>query len=200
MTFRDITKITFNLVALYLAGGLLLAYVYSIASPIIFKNIAEAKKEALQKMVPEADEDGIKKLGDWHPHEKHAEYFEARKDGKVIGYIVETFGKGYSSYIDIYFSVGNDFRIKKIDVLSHAETPGLGDEIELDYFKNAFIGKDVDHLKVLKTETDEYIQAITGATISTRAVSEDGIQKGLQFLINTLKGGDGHGSPARGKG
>jgi electron transport complex protein RnfG len=200
VTIKDIFKITFNLVVLYLAGGLLLAAVYAKTSPIIFRNHEEDKKRALQEMIPEADKDGIVKLGDWEPHEKHAEYFVAKKDGKVIGYIVQTFGKGYSSYINILFSVDNDFKVRKINILSHAETPGLGDEIEFDYFKDQFKGKDVKHLKVLKTETKEYIQAITGATISSRAVTEDGVQKGLRFLMKALKGGVENGTPAPGTG
>ncbi len=211
MTVKDMAKITFNLVVIYLAGGLLLAYVYSWASPKIFINNKIAKEKALKELVPEADT--IAKLGDWEPHEKHAEYFAARKCGELkvttiedektgdvkeekecidpedIAYIVQTFGKGYSSYIDILFSVDKDFKVKKMNVLHHAETPGLGDEIELDYFKDQFAGKDAEHLKVLKTETTEYIQAITGATISTRAVSEDGIKKGLEFLVEALEGG-----------
>ncbi len=210
MTFKDILKITMNLVVLYLAGGLLLAAVYAKTSPIIFKKNEQEKKEALQKMMPEADV--IEKLGDWYPHEKHAEYFVAKKCGELkikkvkdeetgkvkeekecinpseIGYIVQTFGKGYSSYINILFSVDNNFRVQKIDILHHAETPGLGDEIVLDYFKNRFKGKDIDHLKVLKKETTEYIQAITGATISSRAVAEDGVRNGLEFLEKALKG------------
>lgn len=210
MTFKDILKITMNLVVLYLAGGLLLAAVYAKTSPIIFKKNEQEKKEALQKMMPEADV--IEKLGDWYPHEKHAEYFVAKKCGELkikkvkdeetgkvkeekecinpseIGYIVQTFGKGYSSYINILFSVDNNFRVQKIDILHHAETPGLGDEIVLDYFKNRFKGKDIDHLQVLKKESTEYIQAITGATISSRAVAEDGVRNGLEFLEKALKG------------
>ncbi len=174
MTFKDVIKITMNLMILYIVGGTLIAAVFAKTSPIIFLNKKIEKEKALKKMIPEADK-VPEKLGDWHPHEKHAEYFRAEKGDELIGYIVQTFGKGYSSYIDILFSVDKDFIIKKIHILGHAETPGLGDEIELDYFKGQFTGKDIDHLKVVKQETDEYIQAITGATISTRAVSEDGI-------------------------
>jgi electron transport complex protein RnfG len=199
LTSREIIKITFNLVVLYLVGGFLLAAVYSKTAPIIFMNNKIAKEKALKEMVPEADE-APEKLGDWYPHEKHAEYFVAKKNGEIIGYVVQTFGKGYSSYINILFSVDTDFKVKKMNVLSHAETPGLGDEIELDYFKKRFEGKDRDHLKVLKTETTEYIQAISGATISTRAISEDGIQNGLKFLIEALKGEGTHEPSAHGEG
>ncbi len=210
MTFKDILKITMNLVVLYLAGGLLLAAVYAKTSPIIFKKNEQEKQEALQKMMPEADV--IEKLGDWYPHEKHAEYFVAKKCGELkikkvkdektgrvkeekecinprkIGYIVQTFGKGYSSYINILFSVDDKFKVQKIDILHHAETPGLGDEIVRPYFKNRFKGKDIEHLKVVKKETTQYIQAITGATISSRAVAEDGVRNGLEFLEKALKG------------
>ncbi len=217
MTFKDILKITFNLAVLYIAGGLLLAAVYAKTSPVIFKKNEQEKREALQRMMPDADD--ISKLGDWHPHEKHAEYYVAKKCGEVkvrtvedektgekreekecispevIGYIVQSFGKGYSSYINILFSVDNNFVVKKIDILHHAETPGLGDEIALDYFKKRLEGKDLDHLKVVKTESKEYVQAITGATISSRAVTEDGVKRGLDFLIKALEKGEvKHGS------
>ncbi len=217
MTFKDILKITFNLVVLYTAAGILMAAVYSKTSPIIYQKNLEEKRQALQEMMPEAE--SIEKLGDWYPHEKHAEYYVAKKCGEVkvktvkdeatgatkeikecvnpevIGYIVQTFGKGYSSYINILFSVDTDFKVLKMNVLHHAETPGLGDEIELDWFKNQFKGKDIEHLKVDKTGTKkEYIQAITGATISTRAVAEDGIRNGIKFLMQALKGEVEHGA------
>ncbi len=221
MTFKDILKITFNLVVLYLAGGLLLAAVYAKTSPVIYQKNQEEKRQALQAMMPEAQD--IVKLGDWYPHEKHAEYYEARKCGELkvktvkdektgktkeikecinpetIGYIVQTFGKGYSSYINILFSVDKNFVVQRMNILHHAETPGLGDEIEKDWFKNQFKGKDLEHLLVDKTGTKkEYIQAITGATISSRAVTEDGVKKGLEFLIKAIKEGEvEHGASGR---
>jgi RnfABCDGE-type electron transport complex G subunit len=315
MTGKEIIKITFTLVAIYLAGALLLAAVYAKTSPVIYRKNMEEKQAALQKMMPRADD--IVKLGDWEPHEKHAEYYSgfedtpdvvkggayfvvwksrnikecvriellrdgkavkalaecapndgrfpldaaaladgsgykvrvAAKDGSVsaespafavsarpletaapekeaegpakeaaqeapdarvisnvivgkkIGYIVETYGKGYSSYIDILFSVDDQFKVEKISILHHAETPGLGDEIQAPWFKKQFAGKDEAHLVVKKGETKDYIQAITGATISSRAVTEDGVRKGLEFLKEALdkgKGGEGHG-PSAGK-
>jgi len=83
-------------------------------------------------------------------------------------------------------AVDPDFKVRKISILGHAETPGLGDEIEAESFQNQFIGKGPDHLTVLKTETTDYIQAISGATISSRAVAEDAVKAGLDFLITTM--------------
>jgi electron transport complex protein RnfG len=151
-------------------------------------------------------------ISDWNPHEKHAEYYIAQdceevkikgvKDEKTgemkeekeclnpqdIGYIVEGFGKGYSSYIHVLASVDKNFIVQKISVLGHGETPGLGDEIEKDYFLNQFKGRSADNLVVIKGETPDKIQAITGATISSRAVTEDGVKNGVIMLKEKLSG------------
>lgn len=194
MTGKDILKITLNLVVIYLIGGFILAVVYARTSPIMFKKAVIEKEAALKNLMPDADK--IEKMGDWSIHEKHSEYFIAKKGDNIIGYIVQSFGKGYSSYINTLIAVDKDFRVQKINVLGHAETPGLGDEIETDSFKNQFKDKDVEHLKVLKTDTTEYIQAISGATISSRAVTEDAVRNGVDFLKKAIKnrGDDEHGS------
>ncbi len=193
MNAKEIIKITFTLVVIYLVGGLILAVVFANTSPIVFKNNEKAKQAALKQLMPDADM--VPKVGDWTIHDKHAEYFEAKKGGDTVGYVIQSFGKGYSSYINTFIAVDRDFKVMKINILSHGETPGLGDEIELDYFKDRLKGKDLDHLKVLKTETAEYVEAISGATISSRAVTEDAVKNGVAFLIKTIKeGGAPHGT------
>jgi electron transport complex protein RnfG len=192
MTGKDIFKITLNLVVIYLIGGLILAVVYAKTSPVMFQKAALEKEAALKKLIPDAD--AIEKLGDWSIHDKHSEYFIARKNTAVIGYIIQSFGKGYSSYIDTLIAVDPDFKVIKISILGHAETPGLGDEIETDTFKNQLAGKDTEHLKIVKTDTVDYVQAISGATISSRAVTEDAVKNGIAFLIQTLRENDGHGT------
>jgi electron transport complex protein RnfG len=188
VTGKDIVKIAINLVVIYMAGGLILAFVYAKAAPIIYIKQKEEKESALKTMMPEAD--SIESLGIWEPHHKEAEYYIAKKGGEEIGYVVEGFGKGYSSYINVLVSVDKNFTIKKVSVLSHAETPGLGDEIEKDYFLDQFTGKDADHLVVIKGETEKDIEAISGATISSRAVAEDGVRNGVKMLIDKLSGED----------
>ena len=186
MTGKDIFKITLNLVIVYLIGGFILAFVYANASPKVFRNNEKAEQDALKLLIPGAD---FNKLGDWTIHDKHAKYFEAKKGGETVGYVIQSFGKGYSSYINTFVAVDRDFKVQKINILGHGETPGLGDEIEADSFKDQFRDKDLDHLKVLKTETKEYIQAISGATISSRAVTEDAVKNGVAFLVKTVKEG-----------
>lgn len=186
MTGKDIVKVTLNLVIVYLIGGFILAFVYANASPRVFRNNEEAEKKALKELVPDAD---TNEKHDWTIHDKHAKYFIMKKGSDTIGYVIQSYGKGYSSYINTFIATDKDFIVQKINILGHGETPGLGDEIELDYFKDRLKGKDIDHLKVLKTETTEYVEAISGATISSRAVTEDAVKNGVAFLIKTVKEG-----------
>lgn len=247
MTGKDISKITLNLVIIYIIGGLLIAGVYAKTSPIIFQIQKKEKEEALQRMMPihlivnapseaqakvkellpEAEEKeqgsfdarvdlyeaSLKKLrkklkkagateieeysefkpvkaGDWEPWHKHAEYYEVNRDGETAGYIVETYGKGYSSYINILVAVDPGFVVRKVNILHQGETPGLGDEILTEWFMDQYRGKDVEHLEVIKGETEDKIQAITGATISTRAVT-NGVKDGVKMLIEKYTGEGG---------
>ena len=194
MTAKDMLKITVNLVVIYIIGGLIIAFVYAKTSPIMFKKGEEEKKAALMTMIPEADKDGIQSIGKWEPHHKHAGYYVAKKGNEEIGYIIEGFGKGYSSYINVLVSVDKNFTVKKVSILHHAETPGLGDEIEKDYFLKRFENKSVDNLVVVKGETKDKVEAISGATISSRAVTEDAVRNGVKMLKEKLSIGGKDGS------
>lgn len=187
MSGKDILKITLNLVVIYVIGGLLLAGVFAKTSPIIFKKQQEEKAAALKAMEPTATEDP-KEEGKWEPWGKHGAFYSLKGPEGPLGYIVETFGKGYSSYISILVATDNDLNVKKINILSHGETPGLGDEILADWFTKQFVGKGLDHLVVIKGETKDDIQAITGATISTRAVT-NGVKDAVQMLKATKEQG-----------
>lgn len=197
MNFKDIIKITLNLIVIYIVGGLLLAGIYSITSPIIFVKNKEEKEIALKKMIIEAQSITKPNDGDWSQEfnnkPKHAEWFVAEKDNKVIGYVVETFGKGYSSFINILIGLDKDLKITGINILHHGETPGLGDEIEKPAFKDQFIGKDLNHIELVKGDANGKISAITGATISSRAVTK-GIRAGVEMLTKRLSGEAGAGA------
>jgi electron transport complex protein RnfG len=181
---KEISRITLNLVVIYLIGGLLLAVVFVTTSPLIFSNNNAAKIKALQKIMPEAD--NITPIARWKPHDNDAEIYAAKKAGQTSGYIVESYGKGYSGLIHVLVATDPDLKIIRINILSHTETPGLGDEIESGWFQNQFAGKSESQMKVIKGPTAQDIQAITGATISSRAVTEDAVKNALEALSKTV--------------
>jgi electron transport complex protein RnfG len=91
-------------------------------------------------------------------------------------------------------SVDNSLSIKDLNILHHGETPGLGDQVEdRKLFLDQFKGKSLKQLVLIKGETKENIQAITGATISSRAVT-NGVKDAVQMLVD--KYGAGVGSAA----
>jgi electron transport complex protein RnfG len=184
ITGRDMVKIALNLMVIYLIGGILLAVMYAYTAPVIFKNAIKGKQEALEKIMPQAD--AIEKLGEWTIHEHAADYYVAKKDAVACGYLIESYGKGYSGYIHVLLATDTALAIQKINILSHTETPGLGDEIETAWFRNQFVKKGAAAMKVIKGQTNENIQAISGATISTKAVTEDAAKKALEFLERKL--------------
>lgn len=195
MTVRDILKITLTLVIIYLAGGVILASVYSVTSPVIYKLNKMEKEQALKEMMPDAEK--IEKLGDWTLRDKHAEYFVAKKGDNAAGYIVQSYGKGFKGYMTLLVAIDKDLRIQKVKILSHQETPGFIENVDSERFMGQFKGKGIDNIKLVKVETTEYIQAVTGATVSSRGVAT-GARDGLIFLIDTLKGGIKNETPPKG--
>ena len=118
--------------------------------------------------------------------------FEALgSDGALLGYVlVVTNHEGYGG--DIQFSIGiaNDGTTNGISILSIAETPGLGMEAE-KILKPQYAGKNVAQFTVTKNGavSDEQIDAISGATITSNAVT-NGVNAGLYYFQNVLGGGN----------
>ncbi len=137
-------------------------------------------------------------------------------NGARIAYLLGGKFQGFKTFINVMLAVDPNFAMVGFEVLEHEEDPGLGAEIEQDYFKNQLKGKpfesiktiDVvkapipsDYLKALngklsEEETlafrDQYktkdVYALTGATISTKAVTNGvkGIITKFAYRINVL--------------
>lgn len=184
---KEMLKITLSLVAIFIAAGLIMGITYKYTSPVRFAAEKKEKEEALKEMAPDAT-DPIVPAGNWSNHRKSYEYFKATSGSKAVAYISSTAGKGYSSYVLMLVSLDTDMKIKGIKILHHGETPGLGDQVEDNNFLDQFKGKSLSQLVLVKSETKENIQAISGATISSRAVT-NGVKDAVQTLVD--KYGDG---------
>ena len=115
-------------------------------------------------------------------------------NGNFIGAAVKTYSmNGFGGKIELMVGMLANGVINKVSVLSQAETPGLGANMVNDKFKGQFDGKNpVDFILKVKKDGGD-VDAITAATISSRAVSE-AIQKAADgFDANKdqfMKGGD----------
>lgn len=111
-------------------------------------------------------------------------FYIGRKDGRVIGVAFLTEEMGYGGSIKVMIGVSPKGKLLGIDVVSHLETPGLGAKIDEPGFKEQFFKCTIDsRIDVVKDGGE--IEAVTGATISSRAVCK-AVKEGLR-LFNDVK-------------
>jgi Na+-transporting NADH:ubiquinone oxidoreductase subunit C len=110
------------------------------------------------------------------------------ESGNVIAYTFPIQGQGLWSTVYGYFALeGNLDAVRGITFYKHGETPGLGGEIETDWFQEQFVGKrvrgpdgDIAPVRVAKghaadrhaDEIEHWVDGISGATITSTAVSK----------------------------
>ncbi|MCE1246936.1 MAG: RnfABCDGE type electron transport complex subunit G [Firmicutes bacterium] len=194
MNYKEIAKTASNLLIVCLCVGALLALANQITREPIKAQELKATLESRQKLLP-ADEyvdlftDEKGKLDDdlitGLKEKKVLSVVKAVKNGNFCGFVIETGKTGYSSFIKTMYSVNPKYQIAGILVKEQAETPGLGDKITKEPFIGRFKNKSVSSLILTKTE-DENIKAITGATISSRAMTES-VHDSLEALIGAIK-------------
>ena len=121
------------------------------------------------------------------------EIYLGKRQDKVVGVAFISVGEGYGGFITVMVGVDLNEKITGIEIIEHAETPGLGAKIESpELFKNQFKGKSTEgsengELAVIKgrnAENNWEIEALTGATISPRGVVQavnEGLAKFRQF-------------------
>jgi electron transport complex protein RnfG len=87
--------------------------------------------------------------------------------------------QGYAGSIEMLVGVNSSGEVIGIKILGQKETPGLGVNITKNIFLKQFIGKTITD----KLEPKEDIDAITGATISSRAVCQ-GVKEAIMKVMN----------------
>jgi len=176
----SIVKIALNLAATCLISGVVIAATYFFTAPIAAQKAVEQTQKAMRTLVPQADT--FKEI------EGKDEWFEAEKDGKVIAYVVPSETKGYGGAIKLLVAVDKDGKVIDYSCTKHNETPGLGDKATKSPFKDQFIGKTSANLVVTKDPSDkEDIQAMTGATISSRAFTK-GVKQAVDEVVEYIGG------------
>ncbi len=184
---KDILKITLPLVAIFVVAGIIMSVTYRYTYPVRYQAEKKEKEEALKEMAPDAT-DPIKVAGTWSADNKSYEYYQATAGGKPVEYIAETAGKGYSSFIKMLVSLSPDMKIREVKILDMNETPGLGDQVLEKSFLDQFKGKVLSQIVLIKGETKENIQAVSGATYSSRGVT-NGVKAAVQLLVDKYGAG-----------
>jgi Na+-translocating ferredoxin:NAD+ oxidoreductase subunit G len=158
-----------------LAAGFLAA-VNALTQPKIFAQSKQQEEKSLSEVLPDAARfEAVRSAAG------EVIYYKAYdKNNAASGVAFKTEGRGYSSPIEIMAGMDGEGRLTVIKVLSQNETPGLGNRISESSFISRFSGKDISGLGS--------IQAITGATISSKAVI-DSVKNKAEEIQSLLKNG-----------
>lgn len=183
-----IVKLGLILFAITAVTGLILGAVHTMTLEPIREAQAREKNEALASTLPGAQ--NFRQLEIDGEGGVISEVYEGEGGGDVIGYNFTVTPKGYGGLITLVVGVNNDGRVMDIKILNHSETPGLGAKAGEPAFAGQFREKLADELAVTKTppESENQIQAISGATITSTAVT-DGVNAALKYWRDRLKDG-----------
>ena len=159
--------ITLLVIAVVSAGVLGGVYVLT-KEPIA---LAKKKKQekAIKMVLPEFDSLKSVKVASYDGGDSLL-FTYAKKEGKVIGVAINSYtDKGFSGHIEIMVGLLPDGTIYNTAVLAHSETPGLGTKMSSPGFKDQFMNKNPATFKLKVTKDKGDVDAITAATISSRA-------------------------------
>lgn len=186
-----ILKDAIALFVITLVAGALLGLVNQITKEPIEAAELKAKKEAYQKVFTEGssfetDEGLNKKLADtvFDGSEISEILVTKDKDNNAVGYVMSLNAKeGYGGDITFTIGVKKDGTMTGLSVLSHSETAGLGANCTTESFQSQFEGVTGPEVVYSKTgkSADNEIDAISGATITTKALTK-AVNAGLGFL------------------
>lgn len=108
--------------------------------------------------------------------------------GAAAGYVVTaTSNDGFGGAITVSVGIQSDGTVNGIEFLTLAETAGLGMNAQKPEWKGQFAGKKADVFSVTKdgASSDDQINAISGATITSRAVT-NAVNAAVYFVDNCL--------------
>ena len=102
-------------------------------------------------------------------------YHAAIKDGDTVGCIFITQANGYGGVVSVMTAVDINGNIKAVEILAASdETPGLGQNVTKESFYSQYAGLK-NNVTVIKgsaaNKENNEINAVTGATISSKAVT-----------------------------
>lgn len=200
---KDMLKDALILFAITVIAGLLLGGVYQITKEPIAAMEEYAKASASKEVFADAayfeqdpafEADGSTPVySTLYPAESIDNCQMAYSaDDELLGYVLTvTTHEGYGGDISFMMGIRNDGTLNGISLLSISETAGLGMQAE-EVLVPQFAGKNEIEFTYTKdgATTDSQIDAISGATITTNAVT-NGVNTGLSYFYSVLSPEEG---------
>lgn len=175
---KDIVKLGTILFVFGVISALLLGITYQVTLDPITASRAKEDQQNQTMVYPEADsfvavdEAVLQQVKDKAPG--IIAVSEAKRGSDTLGYVVKSSTNGFGGVLEVIIGVDNAGQVTGIRLGTNSETPGLGDNAKKPEFYEQFPGKDIlSGIGVNKAEPSaNEIQAMTGATVTSRAVVE----------------------------
>jgi len=154
------------------SGGLLAAIRGGTMEKIENQQLQFVKGPAIKAILEGASNDPIVDRFKLMDGDVERSFFVGVFDGKANAVALESFGKGYGGDVGVMVGINvDDGKILGAGVTTHAETPGMGAKAKEDPgFVSQFKGLPI-HESYKVTKDGGKIDAISGATITSRAVA-----------------------------
>lgn len=165
--------------------GLILGGVNAVTKDLIARKIDEVNRAAYGAVLPGVDTTSLESMEVDNAYaDRILEIYQAPE----YGYAFRVSTQGYGGAVVIAVGIDVSGTVTGIQILEHSETPGLGANASNPSFTDQFIGK-TETLTVVKGEASaNTISAISGATITSRSVTES-VNTALTYFQEILKGG-----------
>ncbi|HEY8464423.1 MAG TPA: RnfABCDGE type electron transport complex subunit G [Bacillota bacterium] len=195
---RDYVRFSVVLAVISAVAGGLLALVNSFTEPKISAYQALAEANAYRQVLPAADRfeslpaDQLAKVQQNPDTAGIQDIKVGTKADQPVGWVYKVATYGYSSDIQLLVGIGVDAKVGGVYLLSQNDTPGLGAKIaEADFIEQSAIQQAQPQHDLKVSKDGGQVQAVAGATISSRAVTR-GINQAFQVFRNQT----GQGKPA----
>ncbi len=164
-------------IVLGLLYGGALAGVQTSLGPRIEANKRAETYRAIPQIVPGADPAQTAELTVTGRDGRPGRAYQARNShGELAGWVLPATGLGFADRIDLLVALDPELStITGMYVIDQKETPGLGNFISADRFRDEFRGKSADEpLRIVKDDpkpAQNEIRTLSGATISSESVA-----------------------------
>ncbi len=166
---KTMIKLSFVMAAYAVVACVALAFVYIATAPKIAAAAQEELNASLRVVFPDAysfEDVTAGGVGSGAGQVAIERAYVAKKDGTTVGMVIQATGPTYKSST-VLVAVGMDRRVVGVQFLANSDTPGLGTKTADPAFAGQFTSKSVDDAFAVKAD----VQAISGATISSRGVA-----------------------------
>lgn len=195
INMKEVLKTGAVLFAITALSAALLSFVNAKTKPFTEQNSVIAENNSMRAVLPEAADfkaaeitEEMKAEADKIGGEVEKAYTASDASGETIGVCVITNTTGYDIGIETVTGIGLDGRVSGVEIISMNETPGLGANASKPEFTGQYTGK-TGLIEVSKTGADDtHIEAISGATKTSKGVT-NGVNIALGIAKIMLNGG-----------